>query len=112
MDEENADCSAIISCTAEALDNEMLEILLISAQQVNLEICVKYAVRRKVVCEHDGDCVAEKVCFRSLKRLLRGQGIYHDVWPKHGRRTQASMAIWFPHVRVSVKNQHCANTQI
>jgi hypothetical protein len=49
MDKEQADCTALISCTAEALDDEMLETLLVSAQQVNLEICVNFAVRRKVV---------------------------------------------------------------
>ena len=49
MDKEQADCTALIRCTAEALDDEMLEILLVSAQQVNLEICVNYAVRRKVI---------------------------------------------------------------
>ena len=49
MDEEQADCTALIRCTAEALDNEMLETLLVSAQQVSLKICVEYAVRRKVI---------------------------------------------------------------
>ena len=49
MNEEQADCSALIACTAEALDDEMLEALLISSQQVNLEICVQFAVRRKVI---------------------------------------------------------------
>ena len=52
MNEEQADCSALIACTAEALGDEMLETLLVSAQQVNLEICVQFAVRRKVI----GDC--------------------------------------------------------
>ena len=49
MHEEQADCTALVRCTAEALDDEMLETLLVSAQQVNLEICVNYAVRRKVI---------------------------------------------------------------
>ena len=49
MDKGQADCTALISITAEALDDEMLETLLVSAQQVNLQICVEYAVRRKVV---------------------------------------------------------------
>ena len=49
MDKEQADCTTLISTTAEALDDEMLETLLVSAQQVNLQICVEHAVRRKVV---------------------------------------------------------------
>ena len=48
MDKNQADCTELIACTAEALDDDMLETLLVSAQQVSLEICVDYAVRRKV----------------------------------------------------------------
>ena len=48
IDKEEADCSALLMCTAKALDNEVLEMLLMSAQQVNLKICVEYTVRRKV----------------------------------------------------------------
>ena len=51
MDKEQADCTALSTSTAEALDDKMLEALLVSAQQVNLAICVDYAVRRKVICE-------------------------------------------------------------
>ena len=46
MNEEQADCAALINCTAEALDNEALEMLLVSTQQVNLEICIRCAMRR------------------------------------------------------------------
>ena len=59
MDKEKADCTALITCTAEALDDEMLETLLVSAQQVNLQICVDYAVRRLVIGEFVGLCSAE-----------------------------------------------------
>ena len=48
INKEEADCSALLNCTVEALDDEMLEILLVSAQQVNLKICVEYAIRRGV----------------------------------------------------------------
>ena len=48
MNQEEADCSALLTCTAEALDDEMLEILLVSAQQISLKICVEYAGRRGV----------------------------------------------------------------
>ncbi|KAF8452820.1 hypothetical protein L210DRAFT_3639275 [Boletus edulis BED1] len=47
MDKEEADCTALISCTAEALGDDVLETLLVSAQQVNLELSVNYAVKRK-----------------------------------------------------------------
>ena len=51
MDNEQADCTGLITCTAEALDDGMLEALLVSAQQVSIGICVEYAVRRKVIEE-------------------------------------------------------------
>ena len=41
MDKEEADCSALLTCTMEVLDEETLENLLVSAQQVNLNICVE-----------------------------------------------------------------------
>ncbi|KAF8126798.1 GTP-binding protein, partial [Boletus edulis] len=47
MEKEEADCTALICCTAEALHDEVLETLLVSAQQVNLQTCVQYAVSRK-----------------------------------------------------------------
>ena len=51
MNNEQADCIGLITCTAEALDDRMLEALLVSAQQVSMGICVEYAMRRKVICE-------------------------------------------------------------
>ncbi|KAN0092578.1 hypothetical protein V8E55_003362 [Tylopilus felleus] len=41
MHKEEADCSALLACTAEVLDDEMLENLSVSVQQVNLTICVE-----------------------------------------------------------------------
>ncbi|KAG6331379.1 hypothetical protein ID866_7712 [Astraeus odoratus] len=41
-------CTKIITCTANALDNDALQKLLISTQQVNLELNIKYALQRKV----------------------------------------------------------------
>ena len=98
MNKEQADCTALISCTAEALDDEMLETLLVSAQQINLEICVKYAVGRKVV----GDCralsSADTSDCRSLKRILNGNLKESGSW-----EIQYRLAVWFPHVHVSVQ---------
>jgi hypothetical protein len=46
MDGENADCTELLDCTAAALDDEMLQILFVSAQQANLDLCVHYATER------------------------------------------------------------------
>jgi len=88
MDEEKADCTALIRCTAEALDDDMLEILLVSAQQVSLEMCVNYAVTR------------------SLKRIL-GDASMSDIlqcW-----NVQENLAMWFSHVDVGVED--CMNSK-
>ena len=48
MNKQDADCTALITCTAKVLDDDTLEALSASAQQATLEICVKNAVKRKV----------------------------------------------------------------
>ncbi|KAG1894749.1 uncharacterized protein F5891DRAFT_1194905 [Suillus fuscotomentosus] len=46
MNEDNADCGALIERTAGTLNDEMLEQLFVSTQQTNLEICMRYAIER------------------------------------------------------------------
>jgi molybdopterin converting factor small subunit len=106
MDEEQADCTALVRCTAEALDDDMLEILLVSAQQVSLEICVNYAVRRKVVDDYTILSSSDEVHFRTLKRIF-GDASRSDIlqcW-----NMQANLAVWFPHVDVGVED--CMNSK-
>ena len=107
MNEEDADCTALISCTAEALNDDMLETLLVSAQQVNLEICVDYAARRKVI----GECLdwsfADKLHLRTLQKMLESPRIHEDLQKGSGLWLQRRVAIWFPHVYVSIKNVKC-----
>jgi hypothetical protein len=70
MNQEEADCSALLTCTAEALDDEMLEILLVSAQQISLKICVEYAGR--------GECL--HFC-RTMKysKIISGKEMVGDI---------------------------------
>ncbi|KAI5986554.1 hypothetical protein EDC04DRAFT_2913285 [Pisolithus marmoratus] len=46
MHEERADCTALIQCTANALNEEGLQRLLISTQQSSIALCIEYAVYR------------------------------------------------------------------
>ncbi|KAI6037881.1 GTP-binding protein [Pisolithus marmoratus] len=46
MHREDADCTPFMECTANALNEEGLQRLLISTQQSSIGICVKYAVNR------------------------------------------------------------------
>ncbi|KAI5986295.1 GTP-binding protein [Pisolithus marmoratus] len=45
MHQENADCTALMQCTANVLNEEGLQRLLISTQQSSIGLCVEYAVK-------------------------------------------------------------------
>ncbi|KAI6113518.1 hypothetical protein EV401DRAFT_2268562 [Pisolithus croceorrhizus] len=44
MQQEGADCTLLLTCTANALKEEGLQQLLISTQQSNLELCMEFAI--------------------------------------------------------------------
>ncbi|KIO03032.1 hypothetical protein M404DRAFT_146392, partial [Pisolithus tinctorius Marx 270] len=46
MHEEGADCTALLKCTTNALNEENLQMLLILTQQSNLALCIEFAVMR------------------------------------------------------------------
>ncbi|KAG1733785.1 hypothetical protein EDB19DRAFT_2041078 [Suillus lakei] len=46
MNKHDSDCRTLMECTAETLGNEVLMQLFVSTQQINLELCMKYAVER------------------------------------------------------------------
>ena len=45
MHQEGADCSSLLRCTTDALDEVELHKLVISTQQVNIALNVEYAVK-------------------------------------------------------------------
>jgi len=49
MEKDNADCGPLLECTAGALGEEAMQALLISTQQTNLALCVKYAVQKYII---------------------------------------------------------------
>ena len=104
MDKEHADCTALIKCTAEALDDDMLETLLVSAQQVNLEICVNYAVRRKAIDDFAALNSSDKFYFRTLRRFLSNADISQAPQQEYDWVMQSNLAVWFPHIYVGVKD--------
>ena len=46
MNQEGADCTALLRSTSDALDEEELQKLVISAQQANIVLNIEYAVKR------------------------------------------------------------------
>jgi len=45
MNKEGADCDSLIRCTTSALDGVELQKLVISAQQINFELNIQFAIR-------------------------------------------------------------------
>ncbi|KIK14893.1 hypothetical protein PISMIDRAFT_116271 [Pisolithus microcarpus 441] len=46
MQKEGANCTPLLTCTANALKEEVLQQLLISTQQSNLELCMEFAIMK------------------------------------------------------------------
>ena len=46
MNKEGADCGPLLRCTTDALDEVELQKLVISTQQVNIDLNIEYAVKR------------------------------------------------------------------
>ena len=46
MEKDNGDCGPLLECTTGALGEEAMQMLLISTQQTNLALCIKYAVEK------------------------------------------------------------------
>ena len=49
MNKESTGCSQLIEQTVSVLDDSNLQLILVSTQQVNIEICIKYSQSRYVV---------------------------------------------------------------
>ena len=45
MHKSNEGCSQLLETTTKALDERALQMMLVSAQQVNLAICMRYALQ-------------------------------------------------------------------
>ena len=45
MDTSDSGCSILLDQTATALNNESLQMLLVTAQEMNIMLCIQYAVR-------------------------------------------------------------------
>lgn len=45
MDKDNADCGILIEYTAATLDDGTLIRMFVSTQRINMEVCMRYAVK-------------------------------------------------------------------
>ncbi|KIM30902.1 hypothetical protein M408DRAFT_321887 [Serendipita vermifera MAFF 305830] len=89
MDKEDANCNELLRQTAGALDNTLLEKLLVSTQQNNLKLCIEYCFKRVILAK----------VFDNMSGLL----------PSLDSLTEEEVAIvaieacdWFPHAVVSI----------
>ncbi|KAJ8579690.1 hypothetical protein M405DRAFT_835513 [Rhizopogon salebrosus TDB-379] len=83
MNIDNTDCGPLLECTTGALGDEALQMLLISTQQTNLELCITYAVKKEVMT------FFKRACQGSLQ-VLEDECIL----------MQKGIAKWFPHTGV------------
>ena len=104
MHKEEADCTSLITCTAEALDDDVLETLLVSSQQVNMQICVSYAVNREVIDEFPLQNAVNELDLRTLLPLLKKSNMCSELQGEDAFRFQRRLAAWFPHTTVSMHN--------
>ena len=102
MEKEGADCTSLITCTTEALGDDMLEKLLVASQQVNLQICVSYAVNREVIDEFPLWNAVNELDFRTLLQLLKEPNMHSKLQGEHAFEFQRELAGWFPHTTVSL----------
>ncbi|KAI6104000.1 hypothetical protein EV401DRAFT_2243375 [Pisolithus croceorrhizus] len=79
MQEEGAECTSLLTCTANALKEEGLQQILISTQQSNLELCMKFAI------------------MKTLKKCMSKQ-----VGKIRPMTLAFLLALWFPYVRKGV----------
>ncbi|KAF8119954.1 hypothetical protein EV363DRAFT_1194050 [Boletus edulis] len=81
MHKSNEGCNKLLEATTSALNEEALHMLLTSAQEVNMALCVRYAVQDLI-------CTTDKVLDSSLPiATMGGVGLQN-------------LAYWFPHVEV------------
>ncbi|KAJ8589311.1 hypothetical protein M405DRAFT_767902 [Rhizopogon salebrosus TDB-379] len=80
MNIDETDCGPLLECTMGALGDKALQMLLISTQQTNLELCITYAVKNE----------AMTFIKRACQGLLQGSEDECIL-------IQTEIAKWFPH---------------
>ncbi|KAG2039284.1 hypothetical protein BDR03DRAFT_952451 [Suillus americanus] len=78
MNKDDADCSPLIECTAQALDDDTLKQLFVSTQRTTLEMCMRYAIRS--LAQH----------------LDSTQAISLHIFGKSDRKIVNQLGAWFP----------------
>ena len=109
MNQESTECSQLIEETVSVLDDNNLQLLLVSTQQVSLEICINYAQSQcvapsKLTLEEKEIDVQS---YRSLmEKIFECSSIKGRIgWIKDGTllmtpNNQTRILEWFPHVVV------------
>ena len=104
MEKDNADCGPLLECTTGALGEEAMQMLLISTQQTNLALCVKYAVKKYIIhllatwLTWHGHCRTLIVYIKKARNNIGPS----SWWLSKDTRfsMQEALSVWFPHVQV------------
>jgi len=78
----NEGCNSLLENTAAVLSEEALQMLLVSAQETNIALCVSYAAKWMI---------------HNVEKAYRSAFPLHDM----GKVQLHFLALWFPHLKVS-----------
>lgn len=75
MDKEDADCGPLIECTAETLDDDTLKQMFVSTQRINLEVCMRYAVKNSLACHLNfNKAISSRISGKSDSQIVNDLG--------------------------------------
>ncbi|KAG5351508.1 hypothetical protein C0989_006205 [Termitomyces sp. Mn162] len=93
MDKANADCSRLLEVTAEALDDDTLQLLFVATQQITLKLCTTHAIEY-ANWRLFTDCGTVKFLCRKL--ILRME----SVNKLSIKQVESLILRWYPHILV------------
>ena len=100
MHKPNGGCHELLETTSNVLDQEALQMLLVSAQEVNIGLCVKHAVREWVETVLIDKLMADVLLQYSLmKKTDRVKSSPLSI-VRTSEAGLETLSYWFPHLQV------------
>ena len=101
MHRSNGSCNSLLETTAAALGEETLQMLIVSAQETNIALCINYAVQQCVIKKKL--LVLNRLTLKFECRVISNvEKVYSSTLPIHnmGKIEFHKLAFWFPHIKV------------
>ena len=106
MNKESSECRQLVEETVSVLDDSNLQLMLVSTQQVSIEICMKYSLRQYVVPskltlrEKENDVWSRRTLKQIFERSSIKARIGKDTAQFMMAEDQKDILEWFPHIVV------------